>query len=52
MPTILWIVLIVLLLVALPVFPYSAHWGYYPSSGVGLLLIVLILLAVFRGGGI
>ena len=52
MPTILWIVLIVLLLGALPVFPYSSSWGYYPSGGLGLLLIVLILLAVFRGGGI
>jgi hypothetical protein len=52
MPTILWIGLIVLLLVVLPVFPYSAHWGYYPSGGLALLLIVFVLLAVFRGGGI
>jgi hypothetical protein len=52
MPTILWIALIVLLVVALPVFPYSSHWGYYPSGGLGLLLIIFVLLAVFRGGGI
>ena len=52
MPTILWIVLILLLLGDLPVYPYSSSWGYYPSGGLGLLLIILILLAVFRGGGI
>jgi hypothetical protein len=52
MPTILWIVLIVLLIGALPLYPYSSGWGYYPSGGLGLLLIILILLAVFRGGGI
>jgi len=52
MPTILWIVLILLLIGALPVYPYSANWGYYPSGGLGLLLVILILLAVFRGGGV
>jgi hypothetical protein len=52
MPTILWIVLILLLVGALPLYPYSSGWGYYPSGGLGLLLIILILLAVFRGGGI
>jgi len=52
MPTIVWIVVILLLLSALPVYPYSSSWGYYPSGGLGLLLIILILLAVFRGGGI
>jgi hypothetical protein len=50
MPTILWVVLVLLLLGALPVYPYSAGWGYYPSGGLGLLLIILVLLAVFRGG--
>jgi hypothetical protein len=50
MPTILWVVLILLLLGALPLYPYSTGWGYYPSGGLGLLLIILILLAVFRGG--
>ncbi len=52
MPTILWIVIILLIIGALPLFPYSTGWGYYPSGGLGLLLIILILLAVFRGGGI
>jgi Protein of unknown function (DUF3309) len=52
MPTILWIVLILLLISALPLYPYSSGWGYYPSGGLGLLLVILILLAVFRGGGI
>jgi hypothetical protein len=50
MPTILWVVLILLLLGALPLYPYSSGWGYYPSGGLGLLLIILVLLAVFRGG--
>jgi hypothetical protein len=49
MPTILWIILVVLLLGALPVYPYSSSWGYYPSSGLGLLLVVLLVLALVRG---
>src|SRR6202162_5148060 len=50
MRTILIIVLLLLLLGALPTWPYSAGWGYYPSGGVGLgLLIVIVLLLV---GGI
>jgi hypothetical protein len=41
----LLIVLVVLLLLAtLPAWPYSAGWGYYPSGGLGLLLLVLIVL--------
>lgn len=44
--TILLIVLILLLIGALPAWPYSRGWGYYPSGGAGLvLIIVLILLA-------
>ena len=46
MRLILLIVLILLLVGALPTWPYSSGWGYYPSSGLGLLLIVLIVLAV------
>jgi hypothetical protein len=46
MRTVLLIVLILLLIGALPTWPYSTGWGYYPSGGVGLLLIVLIVLAV------
>jgi len=49
MPTLVWIILVLLLLGALPVYPYSSSWGYYPSGGVGLLLLILILVMVFRG---
>lgn len=42
--TILLIVLILLLLGALPSWPHSRSWGYYPSSGLGLVLIILIVL--------
>jgi hypothetical protein len=44
MPTILLVILILLLIGALPVYPYSAGWGYYPSGGAGLLVIVLLIL--------
>jgi hypothetical protein len=44
--TILLIVLVLLLLGALPSWPYSAGWGYYPSGGLGLVLIVLLVLVV------
>ena len=44
MSTILLIILIILLLGALPTWPYSSGWGYYPSGGLGLLLVVLIVL--------
>jgi hypothetical protein len=42
--TILLIVLVVLLLGAIPTWPYSRGWGYYPSGGLGLLLVILIVL--------
>jgi len=42
--TILLIILILLLLGALPTWPYSAGWGYYPSGGLGLVLLVVIVL--------
>jgi hypothetical protein len=44
--TILLILLILLLVGALPTWPYSSGWGYYPSSGLGLVLIVLLVLVV------
>jgi hypothetical protein len=45
MITILFIILILLLVGVLPTWPYSANWGYYPSGGLGLAaLIVLIFL--------
>lgn len=44
MYTILLVVLILLLLGALPTWPYSRSWGYYPSGGMGLVVIVVIVL--------
>ena len=41
---ILIVILILLLIGALPTWPYSGGWGYYPVSGVGLLLIIVIIL--------
>lgn len=40
----LMILLVFLLLGALPAWPYSRGWGYYPSGGIGLVLLVLIIL--------
>ena len=42
--TILLIILIILLIGALPTWPYSGGCGYYPSSGLGLLLVIIIVL--------
>ena len=42
--TILLIVLILILLGALPRWPYSSGWGYYPSGGTGLVLVIVIIL--------
>jgi hypothetical protein len=42
--TILLIILILILLGALPTWPYSSGWGYYPSGGVGLIAIIVIIL--------
>ena len=44
--TILLIVLVLLLIGALPTWPYSSGWGYYPGGGLGLILIILIVLIV------
>ncbi|HST74630.1 MAG: DUF3309 domain-containing protein [Alphaproteobacteria bacterium] len=46
MGTILLIILIILLLGALPTWPYSGGWGYYPSGGLGIILIIVIILLV------
>ena len=42
--TILPIILILFLIGALPTWPHSRSWGYYPSSGLGLILIVVLIL--------
>ena len=46
MGTILLIILILLLVGALPTWPYSSGWGYYPSGGIGLVLLILVILLV------
>ncbi len=46
--TILLIIFILLLLGALPTWPYSRSWGYYPSGGLGLVLLILIILMLTR----
>ena len=42
--TILLIILIIILLGALPTWPYSSGWGYYPSGGIGIVLIIVVVL--------
>jgi hypothetical protein len=44
MSLLLLIVLIILLIGTLPNWPYSSGWGYYPSGGLGLILIILLIL--------
>jgi hypothetical protein len=46
MAMILFIVLILLLIGAVPAWPYSRGWGYYPSGGLALVLLVVIILTV------
>jgi hypothetical protein len=46
MSTILIIILILLLVGALPSWGYSRGWGYYPSGGIGLILLILIILVL------
>jgi len=41
---VLLIILLLLVLGALPAWPYSAEWGYYPSGGLGLILVILLIL--------
>ncbi|MCP3020843.1 MULTISPECIES: DUF3309 family protein [Cupriavidus] len=44
--TILLILLILLLVGALPTWPYSTGWGYYPSGGLGLVVLIVVILVV------
>jgi hypothetical protein len=46
--TIIVVILILLLIGALPAWPYSTGWGYYPSGGIGLVLLILIVVALVR----
>lgn len=42
--TILLVILILAVIGALPSWPYSAGWGYYPSGGIGVIVLILIVL--------
>jgi len=44
MLTILIVILVLMLLGALPSWPHSRNWGYYPSSGMGIVLLILVIL--------
>ena len=46
MGLILLVILILLLIGALPSWPYSSKWGYYPSSGLGLIVIIVVILVL------
>jgi hypothetical protein len=46
MLTILLILVVLMMLGALPRWPHSRNWGYYPSGGLGLILIVVIILLI------
>ena len=48
MGTILLIVLILLLVGALPTWPYSSGWGYYPTGGLGLVFIIILILVLME----
>jgi Protein of unknown function (DUF3309) len=50
MSLILLIILVLLLVGALPSWPYSSGWGYYPSGGLGLILIIVLVVLLMRGG--
>jgi hypothetical protein len=46
--TLLLVLLVILIVGMLPAWPYSSGWGYYPSGGLGLLLLVAIIVVLFR----
>lgn len=48
MLTILVVILVLALLGAIPSWPYSRSWGYYPSGGIGLLLVIVIILMLLH----
>ena len=48
MGTILLIILILLLIGALPTWPYSSGWGYYPTGGIGLVVLIVLVLVLMR----
>ncbi|MFT4111636.1 DUF3309 domain-containing protein [Silvibacterium sp.] len=46
--TILLVILILLLIGAFPSWPYSRSWGYYPSGGLGLIVLILVILLLLH----
>jgi hypothetical protein len=44
MSPLILLLIVVLVVAALPAWPYSAGWGYYPSGGLGLVLLILVVL--------
>jgi hypothetical protein len=46
MSTILLVILVLLLIGAFPTWPYSSGWGYYPSGGIGLILLIVLILVL------
>lgn len=46
MSTIVLIILVLLLLGAIPTWPHSAGWGYYPAGGIGTILVVVLILVL------
>ena len=48
MLTILVVVLLVLALGSFPAWPYSRGWGYYPSGGLGLVVVILVILLLLE----
>jgi hypothetical protein len=48
MLTILMVLLLLMALGALPTWPHSRNWGYYPSSGLGLIVLILVVLLLAR----
>jgi hypothetical protein len=49
MSTVLMILLVLLIIGALPTWPYSSGWGFYPAGGLGFILLVILILALFTG---
>jgi hypothetical protein len=47
---ILLIILLVLMFGAFPTWPYSRGWGYYPSGGLGLILLIVLIVALTNHG--
>lgn len=48
MVTILIVILILLLIGAFPAWPHSRNWGYYPSGGIGLILLIVVVLLLLQ----